>query len=97
MRSNFATGRVSAGGEAGGLFGRLYGGSETSSWWSIPGTGLTNMVGETGGDDSRGVDAPEAATYFFSRANPPLEEWDFDTVWLEHSDRPPTLRWQSDP
>lgn len=98
MQHNFATGAVNAANERGGLYGRANGGTDTGSYWSIAGTGVDRMC--SGGpmaacNDSRGIDTPEADTYFFSSANPPLDQWDFDTVWQEHPDRLPTLRWQS--
>jgi hypothetical protein len=97
MQHNFATGLVTAAGDQGGLYGRANGGTDTGSYWSIAGTGVSSMC--SGGasaacDNSRGIAAPGAATYFFDASNPPLDQWDFTNVWLEHPDRLPTLRWQ---
>ncbi len=97
MQYNFATGLVTAAGDKGGLYGRANGGTDTASYWSIPGSGVSSMCG--GGsapacDNARGIAAPEAATYFFDASNPPLDQWDFAAVWQEHPDRLPTLRWQ---
>lgn len=34
----------------------------------------------------------EPTSYFYSQANPPLSNWDFDTIWTAHANGFPTLR-----
>jgi len=97
MRSNFAIGLVTASNDRGGLYGRANGGMDTGSYWSIAGTGAPAMCGAgptAACNNARGVNAPSGATYFFSSANPPLDTWDFTTIWQAHPDALPTLRWQ---
>lgn len=47
-------------------------------------------------DGCQNIDTTEEPTYFFDASNDPMSAWDFSTVWREHPNDYPTLRFLPD-
>lgn len=69
-----------------------FGGTAANVWYDSS-RAVINASG--GGTTANGnaIDTATAPGYFESRANPPLDSWDFDQIWLERPGKLPVLRW----
>ncbi len=91
---------VSAGAEIGGLVGYVYANNTiTNSFYDFIRSGSQALcVGLEGAGSNIGctavntVGVPNTNYFFNNTTNPPLDTWDFDTVWLEQEGTYPVLR-----
>jgi len=95
IRNSYATGSVNGTGGVGGLLGVFTSGTIINGhWYNQSGDNAANCY--SGGDTNCTAEIPES--YFFTITNPPMNAWDFGTVWCSFLDgvRYPVLQWQDE-
>ncbi len=100
LSNSFAMGAVTAGpdNDLGALIGDYYDDDEnivsTNNYFDLAGTGVDECDNLTALDDCTAIN--ELGTdpdYFINNTtSPPLDTWDFETIWVTHSDTPPTFQ-----
>jgi hypothetical protein len=88
----FSTGDVlSTGGDVGGLVGAVHAGTLTNCFWNdTPGNPCICYTQTPGTPGCTAIANDES--YFYSSANPPLDQWDFVNLWSEVAGGLPVLQ-----
>ncbi len=91
VSNSYSTGKVIGTYSIGGLIGS-FSASLTNGYWDRTSSNQSNCHS---GGDTNCTKITDNPTYWHSSSNPPMNEWDFDTIWQENSGTYPTLQWQN--